>query len=468
MKLYYILVAIIIVCASGAAVAYKFTDLFEDDDEITIIDFDPDRAYADEVYLCAEGPRMSGSENELRGAQYVVDQFQAAGLENAHLENYSVTMFEVNNANVRFRAENLNNGVEDRNLRHDNDFVVLGYSGSTNGNDIFDVVFVGNGTEESYAGKDVTGRAALVYSDGSLTYSELYLQALNHSAGASIIYENREYPIFKTSVETDENGEIIPFADAHQNLIPHFMMSKKVGEEIRHWKENESFISDFTEIHINFDIPISEKQIYVSVGDIVGSDDPDALVILGAHHDTCYNTVGAVDNTVGVSIIIETARNLAKHNPKKTIRLMTYGGEEEGIFGSTFYVKEHIDELDGHLVMMINTDMSNINLTHGNNLPTEVVASKDKIEDMEKIAKEFFNKEPGLAEIYNATFYHREKAAGSDHRPFSLEGFEVTSSWGAGCTGYHTWGDSLEYTNSESWQIFGRIMGSYALYLANE
>ena len=63
--------------------------------------------------------------------------------------------------------------------------------------------------------------------------------------------------------------------------------------------------------------------------------------MLGAHHDTVYNGPGAIDNTVGTVTIIELARQLASHKPKRTIRLATWGGEEEGLFGSTMWFEAH-------------------------------------------------------------------------------------------------------------------------------
>jgi len=57
---------------------------------------------------------------------------------------------------------------------------------------------------------------------------------------------------------------------------------------------------------------------------------------------------GAQDNGVGAMTAMEAARILcaARAKPKRTIRFILWSGEEQGIYGSTNYVKTHKDELD--------------------------------------------------------------------------------------------------------------------------
>jgi hypothetical protein len=87
--------------------------------------------------------------------------------------------------------------------------------------------------------------------------------------------------------------------------------------------------------------------VYNTVGEIRGSEKPDEVVIVGAHLDSWDLGQGTTDNGTGSSIVLETARILAKCGvaPKRTIRFILFTGEEQGLYGSKAYVLQHKDEL---------------------------------------------------------------------------------------------------------------------------
>jgi carboxypeptidase Q len=95
---------------------------------------------------------------------------------------------------------------------------------------------------------------------------------------------------------------------------------------------------------------IGEKpvEVYNSVAEIRGSEKPDEMVILGAHLDSWDLGTGSTDNGTGSAAVLEAARTLAKLNlkPKRTIRFVLFSGEEQGLYGSQEYVKAHKNELD--------------------------------------------------------------------------------------------------------------------------
>ena len=79
------------------------------------------------------------------------------------------------------------------------------------------------------------------------------------------------------------------------------------------------------------------------VAEIPGTEYPEQVVMLGAHFDTWHASPNASDNTSGVVVMLEAMRILKelKVRPKRTIRVIFWGGEEQGLFGSRAYVKEH-------------------------------------------------------------------------------------------------------------------------------
>ena len=87
--------------------------------------------------------------------------------------------------------------------------------------------------------------------------------------------------------------------------------------------------------------------VYNTVGEIRGSEKPEEIVIVGAHLDSWDLGTGTTDNGTGTSIVLETARILAKCGvvPKRTIRFVLFTGEEQGLHGSQKYVEQHKDEL---------------------------------------------------------------------------------------------------------------------------
>lgn len=79
------------------------------------------------------------------------------------------------------------------------------------------------------------------------------------------------------------------------------------------------------------------------VGEIAGSDLADEVVMLGAHLDTWHASPNASDNTSGVAVALEAMRILRaiEAKPRRTIRIALWSGEEQGLYGSRAYVRDH-------------------------------------------------------------------------------------------------------------------------------
>jgi carboxypeptidase Q len=85
------------------------------------------------------------------------------------------------------------------------------------------------------------------------------------------------------------------------------------------------------------------------IADIPGTDPAlkDQIVMMGGHLDSWIAGTGATDNGAGTIIALEAMRILKTLNiqPRRTIRIGLWGGEEQGIFGSSGYVKSHLGTL---------------------------------------------------------------------------------------------------------------------------
>ncbi len=90
---------------------------------------------------------------------------------------------------------------------------------------------------------------------------------------------------------------------------------------------------------------------YNVVGEIYGSDKKDEVVMLGGHLDSWHSATGATDNAVGCATMMEAARILKAIGvkPRRTIRVVCWSGEEQGLLGSQAYVKRHFGSVENPL-----------------------------------------------------------------------------------------------------------------------
>src|SRR5207237_6864278 len=90
------------------------------------------------------------------------------------------------------------------------------------------------------------------------------------------------------------------------------------------------------------------------IGDIKGSEHPEQVVIVSGHLDSWDLGTGAIDDGAGVAVSMETANLLHKLNlkPKRTIRVIAWMNEENGLAGSKQYAKDNADKIDKHFAAM--------------------------------------------------------------------------------------------------------------------
>jgi len=83
--------------------------------------------------------------------------------------------------------------------------------------------------------------------------------------------------------------------------------------------------------------------VYNIVGELSGTDKADELVLLGAHFDSWHIGTGATDNGASSAVIMEAMRILkATGLPlRRTVRMVLWTGEEQGLLGSRAYVTRH-------------------------------------------------------------------------------------------------------------------------------
>jgi hypothetical protein len=90
------------------------------------------------------------------------------------------------------------------------------------------------------------------------------------------------------------------------------------------------------------------KTAYNAIAEIPGGDLKDEIVMLGGHLDSWHSATGATDNAVGCAIMMEAARILKAIGvqPRRTIRVALWSGEEQGLLGSQAYVARHFGSFE--------------------------------------------------------------------------------------------------------------------------
>lgn len=98
----------------------------------------------------------------------------------------------------------------------------------------------------------------------------------------------------------------------------------------------------------------AEAQSANVIGEIRGREHPDEIVLVGCHFDSWDVGTGASDDAVGCIVTWEALRLIKKLGlqPRRTIRLVLWTSEENGIFGGQAYAKAHAGEARNHVLAL--------------------------------------------------------------------------------------------------------------------
>lgn len=89
---------------------------------------------------------------------------------------------------------------------------------------------------------------------------------------------------------------------------------------------------------------------YNVIADLKGSEKPDEVVIVSGHLDSWDLGTGALDDACGIAVSMQVPYLLKelKIRPKRTIRMVAYMNEENGLVGGTEYAKEAGPDIGKH------------------------------------------------------------------------------------------------------------------------
>ena len=372
----------------------------------------------DEELADGIGPRLTGTQAYEQAVRWATEQFQALGL-NAHTERFSFkAAWE---PQTEARAEML---APHRQTVH---LISLGWSPSTPGHGVRGQVFLirnllsPQSLEEDRA--KIKGNIALVdrssYSFPNGLLPGVYFAAIaslrNYGAKAVLIGGTR------SDNDVDYGGAVT----MDSSIAP--LPVARVGREdlalmVRLLAKGPLTVQFSYKNRIRR--PGEAENV---VAEIRGRENPEEFVIVGAHLDSVQVGTGAQDDGAGVASVLEAARAIKASGvaPRRSIRFVLFGGEEEWELGSKAYVAQHEGEL-GRCGAVLITDTGS-DIAHGwyiNGREDEVAALAAIAPVLEPIGGSAISKDSDY-------LLH------SDHTAFLLSGVPTLMLWTDMTTYFH-------------------------------
>ena len=292
------------------------------------------------------GTRAAGTPGYDASAEYVADLLTAAGY-NVTIQTFVYDQFSQNADSILEQAApNAVSYVDGE------DFFIMTYSGSgdvTASVQAIDLLLPPtggstSGCEDTDFADFVAGNIALIQR-GTCTFREKADNAVEAGAVGVIIFNegNAEdrIELFGGTLDPPEIAG-----------VPVVSASFALGVEL-----NE-LIDDGLTLRLATDATLTEIETYNVLAD-TPTGRSDRLVVVGAHLDSVAEGPGINDNGSGVAAILETALQIAELGiePHKQIRFAFWGGEEDGLIGSEYYVSQLTKaEIKDHAVNL-NFDM---------------------------------------------------------------------------------------------------------------
>ena len=285
------------------------------------------------------GHRLSGSESLERSIDWVLAEMEEDGLENVRGEEVMVPHW--------VRGEESAALVEPR--REDLPMLGLGRSVGTPPEGITAEVLVVGSLEELEARSAEAEGKIVLFNVPFTTYSETVRYrssgagwAAKHGAVASLIRS-----VGPVSLQTPHTGAMR--YDDDQPKIPHAALTIEGAELLQRFQDRGERIVVTLKMEAETLPDALSRNV---VGELVGREFPEEVVVIGGHIDSWDVGQGAMDDAGGVVVTWEAVRLLHDLGlrPRRTIRVVGWTNEENGLRGANAYRDQHKDELDGHVL----------------------------------------------------------------------------------------------------------------------
>ncbi|MBT3747815.1 MAG: M20/M25/M40 family metallo-hydrolase, partial [Bacteroidetes bacterium] len=152
---------------------------------------------------------------------------------------------------------------------------------------------------------------------------------------AVILHGSGSFNVPRSSGGSYQAGEKEPIAEVNLPLEAHGRIVRLLKHDVK------------VELEVDIKNKFSKSEYVTNVMAEIPGTDPelkDEIVLIGGHFDSWHGGTGAADNASGCIVMMEAMRILKELNvqPRRTIRIALWGGEEQGLNGSRGYVEKYL------------------------------------------------------------------------------------------------------------------------------
>lgn len=187
-------------------------------------------------------------------------------------------------------------------------------------------------TSSTPSRRPVFDRAAMI---AQMALRTKISQFLMNEGAAVILNSSGTFNVPRANGANYRSGEKEPIAELNLPVEDHARMVRLIQHDVPVQME--------IEIQNKF---FASPTVYNVIGEIPGTDKvlKNEVVLLGAHIDSWNGGTGAADNASGCIVMLEAVRILKSLDaaPRRTIRIALWGGEEQGLFGSSGYAEKYL------------------------------------------------------------------------------------------------------------------------------
>lgn len=296
--------------------------------------YDYDRELADDL-----GPRLTGSDNYRKAAQWAAGEFKRLGLADVHEDPWEIS----DTWEPEVWATGRIVSPREMRLHLESD----GWSTSTPKNGVKGNVFYLKAFKEDQIKADaaqIKGAIVLLDEDsmeagGPLLWGKaLDLVALMETEGAKA---------FLLGIGTTQNVASMVGLNCCNGTVSKVPVGNVGREDTLLVKR--LLAKGPVEVEFSFRNKVRDHvKVPNVVADIPGSDASGEYVIIGGHLDSWQLGTGAEDNGTGAASVLAIAEAVKASGiqPRRTLRFVLFGGEEQGLLGSIHYAQMHAAELD--------------------------------------------------------------------------------------------------------------------------
>jgi hypothetical protein len=317
-----------------------------------------DYAYRQVAHLSNNiGPRLTGSPQAQKAVEYVAAELKALGLE-VQLEKLTVTHWvrgEETAALVEYpgMAENTTQKIV---------LTALGGSVATSAEGLTaEVIVVRNFDELQSLGSDkVKGKMVLFdyHFDKLMAVQghggDAYSQAVKYRADApSAAGKLGAVAALVRSVGGAE------FRLPHTGATDYAKDAPKIPAAAVTAEDADMLASLVPQGPVRMRLLLTPQQLpevtsYNVIGDLKGTEHPEQVVVVSGHLDSWDLGTGAIDDGAGVAVSMEAANLMQKLHlrPKRTLRVIAWMNEENGLAGGKAYAADHLKEMANHFAVM--------------------------------------------------------------------------------------------------------------------